>query len=332
MSSKLAWGYYPTTGVWLPIQVDSSGRIKVDMSNINLGDLSDVSVAAPTDDYFIYWDAATSLWKCRALVDADIPSTIARDSEVAALLAALGFTDLADTPSSFSDQALKVPRVNSGESALEFSELTYAMAESYLLQYLLSRKLARFMHIQFDSYDMIDEYTGGTGYVVKNFFAPYVRSGATSGGWAILCQNAEWLYVDRDSIFYEQGYYVSNIRDGKGFIGVTGSNNHVIAKDDTVKHAGFVFYVSGATQTVYAQSGDGSNYEQTDTGADPETFASWAMISDGSTIKFYRNWTLVATHDTRIPSGALAWKISTVSAENQDNAIVARNLVYSQIS
>jgi len=87
MPGKLSWGYYPTTGVWLPIQVDSSGRVKVDMSAINLDDLANVYVPLPGDDYFLYYDQAASLWKARALVDADIPATIARDSEVTAAIA-----------------------------------------------------------------------------------------------------------------------------------------------------------------------------------------------------------------------------------------------------
>jgi len=48
----------------------------VSIATINLDDLADVSVASPTDQYLLYWDAATSLWKCRALVDGDIPAAI----------------------------------------------------------------------------------------------------------------------------------------------------------------------------------------------------------------------------------------------------------------
>ena len=54
----------------------------------NLDDLGDVSVPTPGDQYLLYWDAATSLWKCRALVDGDIPAAIARDAEVTAAVAA----------------------------------------------------------------------------------------------------------------------------------------------------------------------------------------------------------------------------------------------------
>jgi hypothetical protein len=83
MPGALAWGYYPTTKVWLPIQVDSVGRLKADMSAINLGDLADVDLTGLADDDFMYYDLASGLWKPRKLVDADIPATICRDSELA---------------------------------------------------------------------------------------------------------------------------------------------------------------------------------------------------------------------------------------------------------
>lgn len=76
------WGWDDTNKVWIPLQVDENGYVKVDMSNINLNDLADVSVAAPADDDLFYYDDATSLWKSRKLVDADIPAAIARDTEV----------------------------------------------------------------------------------------------------------------------------------------------------------------------------------------------------------------------------------------------------------
>lgn len=69
MSGKLVWGYDTTNGVWLPIAVDPSGRLKVDMSNIDLNDLADVQVPSPADGDFFYYDAATGLWKSKAHAD-----------------------------------------------------------------------------------------------------------------------------------------------------------------------------------------------------------------------------------------------------------------------
>lgn len=87
MPGALLWGWDNTNKVWIPLQVDANGYVKVDMSNINLDDLANVSVAAPADDDLFYYDSATSLWKSRKLVDADIPAGIARDAEVTADIA-----------------------------------------------------------------------------------------------------------------------------------------------------------------------------------------------------------------------------------------------------
>ena len=61
------WGYDSTNKVWLPIEVDASGNLLVDLSGVNLDDLGDVSVATPVDLWIFYYDAGTALWKGRLL-------------------------------------------------------------------------------------------------------------------------------------------------------------------------------------------------------------------------------------------------------------------------
>lgn len=64
----LPHGYYSGGPSYLPLAVDSLGRLRVELSSLaNLNDIGDVSVASPTDGYVVYWDAATSLWKCKAI-------------------------------------------------------------------------------------------------------------------------------------------------------------------------------------------------------------------------------------------------------------------------
>jgi len=73
-AGKKVWGYYPTTDTWIPLQVDATGKVVVDMSGISLGDLGDTYLPAPGDQYFLYWDAASGKWTCRILVATDIPN------------------------------------------------------------------------------------------------------------------------------------------------------------------------------------------------------------------------------------------------------------------
>lgn len=68
MAGKLLWGWDATNKVWIPLQVDANGLVKVDMSNINLNDLADVSVAGPADGDIFYYDDAAGLWKAKAPV------------------------------------------------------------------------------------------------------------------------------------------------------------------------------------------------------------------------------------------------------------------------
>lgn len=61
-AGKKLWGYYPTDGVWLPLQVNADGKVVADMSAINLNDLGDVNAPAPADGEVLQRDAATSKW------------------------------------------------------------------------------------------------------------------------------------------------------------------------------------------------------------------------------------------------------------------------------
>ena len=244
------------------------------------------------------------------------------------------FLDLSDTPSSYSGQAGKIAKVNSEESALEFSEVTYDLMDPFTLPYQIFRRLSRFFHLQFDSYDMVTEHISGTGYTIKAFLAPQIRTGATSGGIAILHQNSRWMYSFppagyTETLFIGQGSVYSTTRDSTAFLGMALDDTHHITLNDTTKHCGFIFYVSGATATVYASSFNGVAQTKTDLSVDPTNFVIWSIIcdKDAGTAKFYRNWDLVATHTTNIPDSSLCWKISIVSAANADQLLSTRNVI-----
>lgn len=76
-------GYYAAGPSYLPLAVDSAGKLQLALASLaRLDDIDDVDVPTPTNQYLLYWDATAAKWKCKALVDADIPAAIARDTEV----------------------------------------------------------------------------------------------------------------------------------------------------------------------------------------------------------------------------------------------------------
>jgi hypothetical protein len=84
---------------WVKVQCDEDGNLLVDLSGVNLNDLADVDAETPGDGEFLSFDLASGTWKARALTDADIPDTIARDAEVFAVIAAhAAISDAHHTP------------------------------------------------------------------------------------------------------------------------------------------------------------------------------------------------------------------------------------------
>ena len=65
-AGKKLWGWYPTTKVWVPLQVDVNGKVVVDASAIYLNDLGDTNVPTPADDDVLYWNNAASKWQSKA--------------------------------------------------------------------------------------------------------------------------------------------------------------------------------------------------------------------------------------------------------------------------
>lgn len=59
------WGFDGTK--WVPLAVDANGFVKLDLGAVHLGDLGDVSVAAPGGDEFLYWNAVAGEWQAKVL-------------------------------------------------------------------------------------------------------------------------------------------------------------------------------------------------------------------------------------------------------------------------
>jgi len=90
------------------IQASSISRDRI--SIFNIGDLSDVDITSPLDNYFITYNSASMSWE-------------------SSNISATSFIVLDDTPSAYTDQAGKYPIVNSTEDALEFSNLLLSALE-----------------------------------------------------------------------------------------------------------------------------------------------------------------------------------------------------------
>lgn len=74
MPGVFGWGWDSVNEVWRPIKVSATGALYIVETVDALNDIGDVDVAAPTDDFFLYWDDPASKWKARALVAGDIPN------------------------------------------------------------------------------------------------------------------------------------------------------------------------------------------------------------------------------------------------------------------
>jgi hypothetical protein len=93
-TNVLSWN--SATSKWIPAAAGGS---------LALDDLTDVNAPSPGDNDFLSWDSATSKW---------IPVAGGGGG-------AVSFVDLDDVPASYASQGLKLVRVNTGETALEFA-------------------------------------------------------------------------------------------------------------------------------------------------------------------------------------------------------------------
>jgi len=67
MPNALLWIWDATNEEWVKLAGTSGGAMSIHAIVEKLNDIEDVSVDAPTDGYVLYWDEASSLWKCKAI-------------------------------------------------------------------------------------------------------------------------------------------------------------------------------------------------------------------------------------------------------------------------
>lgn len=304
MAGKLLWGWDSTNKVWVPLSVDANGRLKLDMTNISLNDLADVSVASPTDGDFFYYDDATGLWKSKAHVD------------LTTGVHGVGANYLALT--SRSDQYVSYDKVE------------HWLLPEYILERLGNR---RFFQYLFYTYDQIVTAVTGTGTITQNFFQARVGTGANSGSTALQRFSGVhgWIRPDVNSYYFLQAI-MATAKKARAFAGMAPADNTVILDTTVSPHAGFLFVKSATENTIYAVNANGTNRTATDTGV--TAAGAWALlkiIADATAgeVRFYIGGTLKATHTTNFSTSGMCWKISIISDEAGDNRLHCESLVYS---
>lgn len=270
-------------------------------SSANLNDLANVSVPTPADDDLVYYDDATSLWKSRKLVDADIPAAIARDAEVAAAIAAYA--------------APLIHHASHESGGADEISITYDLLAKTILPYYLFRSVSLFCYEQFHTYEFYDSRVAGTGVVTKAFRQPNCATGVISGGEAVLYTTTSpfMLYGPMaGQIFMQFLKVVGGADDYVGFVGFEDNDGDDVEFNWVTKHAGFIFYrAAGGTPTIYASTAGGVNQTKTDLELNPTVARrEYAMLTDGTNLNFYVNRVLKAQHSTNLTSSALAWKMS----------------------
>jgi len=204
------------------------------------------------------------------------------------------------------------------------------------LPYQIYRRLGRFFHIQFDSYEMIVTYTTGSGYIDKLFLGAVPKTGTTANSIAMAYQNRAMMYAKAGpgtgitEAMFAQAAALNPSTGVKavGFLGMALKDNTFIELDSTSKHAGFVFVVDDSGATVYAQNADGTNVTKTNLNCSTG-YATWSMemLSTGVT-NYYRSWVLKASHDTNLPTGLLTWKVCVKNIDAANIELSTRNFVF----
>lgn len=102
---------------------------------------------------------------------------------------------------------------------------------------------------------------------------------------------------------------------------------------DTSHHIGIKMIKTSGTAKLYATTGNGSNEETTELDADYSSVEDVFGFEwkDGE-VKFYQDGSLVATHDTYLPSGSMGYTFSQRANENTEGTAVGIDAYASSIN
>lgn len=326
MGGKLLYGWDSANAEWLPIRVDSTGKLNIDMSGINLGDLGDVNVPTPGDTEVLTWDQATGKWISAAapggvtdhgeltgLEDDDHPQ-YALDTDLA--------THEADTSTHGVTQVDGVAERNAAIAALVLNDLSDVNAPAPDDKHVLTYDSATGKWVNASVADMqlirwrkqwegnvgFTNTVTGTGSLLNSWGYASIRTGTTNGSNSgSVCTVALWL--DKDTPFWRRRVRVELGPDynyppdlSQFWFGFFATNNTLPVI--TSAHVGFLIYsgANGADPTIYASNGNGTNGTQT---AIRSIVAGEMVILEihygQDSIRFWINGELVATHTTNRP-------------------------------
>jgi len=225
------------------------------------------------------------------------------------------FLDLSDTPSSYSDQAGKYPKVNAAENALEFEAALWT-PKIYTTQ------------IDWLSKDGLTTSIPGGGLVNVGGTALVISSGATLNNNCLARTTYGFNYP------FPSGKEVT-VEFPLSHRLVAGGTTHrmimllidhtALPPTETKAHVGFII----DADSIFSSSADGTTQETQDTGVDLPAgvnnflYQCKAVVDPGVSVKFYINDVLKTTHTTNpptadIPGGAvLTFGVKATAAVNQ---------------
>ena len=222
------------------------------------------------------------------------------------------FLDLSDTPSSYSGQAGKYPRVNAAETALENGLLLGSHAPRHdiggadpitwrdvekLFRLLTDRRV---LHMDLKTYDMWEKYVSGSGINYQALMIASAHTGTTAGSCARQNINSQETVIRLPA---HHAYYIyPTLMTGNslGFVGCvkgTKLTETQVTRTLTTAHGG-IWYEDG---TWYASVSDGTT--QTIESVSLEAGAGWLIIIyEADAVKFYWRGALVKTLVVTLPT------------------------------
>jgi len=299
-AGKKLWGYHPATDTWIPLQVDENGLVKVDLSNVNLNDLADVSVAAPTDGDFFYYDDATGLWKSKA------------HTALKTGVHGVGSDYIAKSSVDDLDLASHGPRHE------------YSGGDETDITYLIFRYLRNWFHLDWTNAGWWTDYTSGSGAFTIRTYQCRLETGIILNSEACKYQPDTYYFnfadVNRRWRFDVKINYVAGSHASyNGWIGWV-----LDPEAPTKAESHLAFYIED--DKIYASCGLTPNSTQEDTGVTFAAIRDLRIVTTITEAKFYIGDVLKKTFTTNLPQGHFLKFTAYIKTTDTNESILAVGL------